>query len=169
MTKTEYSMLCALCIALSAAVQLAFSDFGADCACYFAVFICAACCPLNYGILAAVLCPLVSLMTVGNPAAVLYPAGAVKCLVFLFLSKFLFRRINTGKLLTNLYICLVPSVCTGQIVDAVISTAIFCGDVNSAVAFALEKLIASLPGIIVLFAVTPGTVMLLKNLGIIEE
>ena len=162
-------MLCALCIALSAAVQFVFPGFGADCALYFAVFLCAACCPLHYGILCALLCPLVSMMAVAAPAAVLYPAGSAKCLAFLFLSKLLLRRIHTEKLLRDLYICLVPSVCAGQVIDALICAALFCGDIYSAIVFISERLIASIPKIALLLAVTPGTVMLLKNLGIVEE
>lgn len=162
-------MLCALCIALSAAVQLVFSGFGADGAVYFSVFICAVCCPVKYGVFCSVLCPMISMMAAGSPAAVLVPAGIAKCLVFLLISRFLLERVRTGKPLTDLYICLIPSVCVGQIVGALISSAIFCRDSRAAILFVFENLLAAIPEMFFLLAAAPGTVLLLKSLGIVEE
>lgn len=162
-------MLCALCAALSAAVQFVFSGFKPYCTIYFSIFICTVCCPMKYGIFCAVLCPLISMMTAGNPAAVLLPAGIAKCLVFSFLSRLMFVRFRTGKLFNDMYICLVPAVCAGQITGAVINSAIFCGDANSAVMFAVEQMIAAIPESLVLLAIAPGTVSLLNSLGIVEK
>ena len=169
MTKTAYSMLCALCIAGSAAVQLVFPNFGANAGAYFAVFLCAVCCPLKYGVLCATVCPAISMMTAGSPAAVLIPAEMAGCLVFLLLSRLLLGSIHTGRLFADLYICLVPAACVGQIVGALISSTIFCGERNAAILYVLEHLIAALPAIAVLLAVTPGAVLLLKSLGMTES
>lgn len=169
MTKTAYSMLCALCIAVSAAVQLVFPNFGANGSVFFAVFLCAVCCPLKYGVFCAIVCPVISMMTAGSPAAVLVPAKMAGGLVFLLLSRLLLGRIHTGRLFADLYICLVPSVCIGQIIGALISSTIFCGERNAVILYVLESLITAIPAIAVLLAVAPGTVLLLKSLGMTES
>jgi len=164
-TKTAYSMICALCIAFSAAVQTAFSSFGANCAVYFSVLICAVCCPLSYGILCAVICPIFSMMCAASPSAVLIPGGIAKCLVFVLLSRFILRNFSSGKIFGDMYVSLVPSVCIGQIADAVVCSAIFCGDINSAIMFAVARLAAAIPEIVILLAIIPGTVAMLRASG----
>lgn len=167
--KTEYSMICALCIAISAAVQTAFSSFGSNCAVYFSVLLCAVCCPLKYGILCAIICPLFAMMTAGEPTVVLLPAGIVKCLSFVLLSRLLLSKFNTGKIFKDLYICLVPSVCIGQCISGLICGTVFCGDADSLILFVVEELIAAIPEIIFLLAIVPGTVSLLNILGISDN
>ena len=169
LTKTAYSMLCALCVALSAAVQLVFPGFGTGRALAFSVFLCAVCCPLRYGVFCALLCPVVAMMTAASPSAALLPGNMAECLVFVLLLRLLFGWVHTGRLLTDLYISLVPAVSLGKIVGAVISAAIFCGDGNSMLLFVLHSLIAAVPEITVLLALTPGAVKLLKSLGLTEE
>lgn len=169
MTKTAYSMICGLCIALSAAVQTVFSSFGADCALYLSVLICTVCCPLRYGICCALICPVISMMCAGSPAVVLLPAGAAKCLIFVLITRFLLGKFSTGRIFSDLYISLVPAVCVAQITGAVISSAIFCGDVNSAVMFAATEIIAAIPETVILLAILPATVEMLRTLDITDE
>ena len=168
MTKTEYSMICALCIALSAAVQIFFASFGANCAVYFSVLICAVCCPLKYGVLCAVMCPLTAMMTLGSPAAALLPAGVSKCLLFVLFSRLMLGKFSTGNTFNDVFICLLPSVCLGQVTGAMVNAAIFCEYSTSYVAFVVAELIAAIPQIIILLAVLPGVISLLRTMGIVE-
>lgn len=166
--KTTYSMICALCIAASAVLQLAFSALGTNCALYLSVLICAMCCPVEYGVCTAVISPFIALLEAGSPAAVLLPAEIGKCLVFVITFRFLLGRIRTQALYDRLYACLVPAVCMGQIAGGLICAAMFSGNYNSAIMFVAAKLVAAIPEIVVLFALLTGTIPLLKTAGLLE-
>ena len=98
-------MICALCIAASAALQTVFAPLGTNCAVYLSVLICAMCCPLEYGVCCAVILPVITLIESQIPTAALLPAEIGKCLVFAVSSKLLLEKIKKGAMYDRLYLC----------------------------------------------------------------
>lgn len=162
-------MICALCIAASAALQTVFAPLGTNCAVYLSVLICAMCCPLEYGVCCAVILPVITLIESQIPTAALLPAEIGKCLVFVVSSKLLLEKIKKGAMYDRLYLCLVVSVCVGQAAGGLLCAALLCSSLNSAIMFVVEELVSAIPEIIALFALLSGIVPVLKIAGVLEE
>ena len=161
-------MICAVCVAASAAMQPGLSLLGMNCAVYLSPLVCAMCCPIEYGVFCAIISPVIALIEAGSPAALL-PGEIGKCLVFVLCSKLLFAKIKSGVPYDKLYLCLILSVCIGQITGGLISAALLCSGLNSIAVFVMTELVTAIPEIITLFALLTGIVPILKTLGLLDE
>ena len=162
-------MICAVCVAASAAMQPGFSLLGMNCAVYLSSLVCAMCCPLEYGVFCGIISPVIALIEAGSPAAALLPGEIGKCLVFVLCSKLLLMKIKSNAPYDKLYLCLILSVCIGQIAGGLISAALLCSGLNSIAVFVMTELVAAIPEIITLFALLTGIIPLLKTLGLLDE
>lgn len=162
-------MICAVCVAASAAMQPGFSLLGMNCAVYLSSLVCAMCCPLEYGVFCGIISPVIALIEAGSPAAALLPGEIGKCLVFVLCSKLLLAKIKSGAPYDKLYLCLILSVCIGQIAGGLISAALLCTGLNSIAVFVMTELVTAIPEMITLFALLTGIIPLLKALGLLDE
>ncbi len=167
--KTEYSVICAVCVATSAAMQPGFSLLGMNCAVYLSALVCAMCCPLEYGVFCGVISPVIAMIEAGSPTPALLPGEIGKCFAFVLCSKLLFAKVKSKTPYDKLYLCLILSVCVGQISGGLISAALLCRGLNSIAVFVMTELVAAIPEIITLFALLTGIVPILKTLGLLDE
>ena len=119
MSMIKRMVLSALCIALCVVLPIAFHVIpnagSVFLPMHIPVLLCGLVCGWQYGLLCGVMGPLVSSVLTGMPAAAILPSMIVECGVYGCTAGLMMEYIRTGRLSSDLYLCLPTAMLVGRI------------------------------------------------------
>lgn len=167
MSKTKASLLCALCIALSTALNGLFAAVGLYCHFYIAALICVLLCPFEYALLCAVASPLLSALIAGTPTAAMLPALLAQSIVFTLVCA-AFEKFTHGKMkFAGSCVRITVSVVAGCAAGILANCLLYLPEGSAAALWSGAALLRTIPDLLVLVAVALPAENILRENGII--
>lgn len=166
------SNLCAMCIALCYVLPLAFHSLSLGrvlSPMHIPVLLCGILCGPGYGAFCGIAGPILSSVLSAMPSATGLITMIPELVTYGFVGGMLMKHVRTGKLVRDLYLCLVPAMIAGRMVGGVASALFYLGTSGtySFEMFVSGYFIGSLPGIAVHLVLVPILAVVPEKAGIV--
>ncbi len=157
-TPVKKTVLTAVCCALCVVVPMAFHAIpnagSIFLPMHLPVLLCGVLCGWPFGFLCGLLGPLLSSLITMMPPAAMLPGMMVECATYGCVMGLSMKYIRTGKLYTDLYLCLPLAMIAGRIVSGIAKALIFTPGLSFD-AWIAASFVTALPGILAQLLLLP--------------
>lgn len=164
-------MITAVCIALCIVLPIALHGIPKSgilfSPMHLPVLLCGIICGGPYGLLCGLMGPLLSSLLTSMPAMAMLPYMMIELAVYGAVSGLSMKLLHTGKLVLDIYACLLIAMLSGRIIAGIVSAVSLVGESYSLSVWVTSYFISCLPGIIVQLILIPGLYIALERAKLI--
>ncbi len=158
----RYTVLSALYIALGVVLPIAFHTLPAGgkifLPMHLCIYLCAMTCPLPYGIVCAVVTPLLSFLVSSMPALPLLPSMTAELISYSLIASLFLKLFRKPYKLHAIYISLIASMVIGRVIRGFLDALVFSPGTFVFSAWLTSSFVTALPGIVMQLAIVPALV-----------
>lgn len=174
MSATKRLCICAICTALCYVLPLAFHPLTLGSALspmHIPVLLCGLLCGWSYGLFCGIIGPILSSLLSGMPPMAMLITMIPELCIYGVVCGVLMRFLHTGRLYTDLYFSMVPSMIAGRIIGGVAKALFYMATAQpySIALWASSYFVATLPGAVLQLILLPAIVLVLTKAKLIPD